>query len=273
VRISDRACVAAAVLSDRYVTERFLPDKAIDLVDEASAKVKMQVTSKPAKLESLDRKILQLEMERLSVSNDSDDLSRQRLVAIDTELGELKEQQSEQEDVWLKEREKSAALSYMKQQIEDLERELAEAERNYNLLRANEIKYGSLATLQKQLEEQEKLAEASGEASAEEVTEQDIQEVISLQTGIPLARMSMGDKQRLMMLGDELHKRVVGQDDAVRAVAEAVQRSRYGLSDPNRPIASLLFLGPTGVGKTELAMALSVWLFDSEESLIRIYMS
>jgi len=270
VRISDRAVVAAASLSNRYVADRFLPDKAIDLMDEASAKVKMQVTSKPAELERTDRRILQLEMERMSVANDTDSQSRQRLESIDKELMDLKAAQGVAEEKWRQEREKLNALQDVRQRIEDLERELAEAERSYNLDRAGQIKYGQLAPLQKQLEEMEKAAEGD---SAEEVTERDIQEVVSMQTGIPLERMSMGDKQRLMNLEGELHKRLIGQNDAVRAVAEAVQRSRYGLSDPNRPIASFLFLGPTGVGKTELAKALAEWLFDTEDSMVRIDMS
>lgn len=272
VRISDRAVVAAAVLSNRYVADRFLPDKAIDLMDEASAKVKMQVTSKPADLERLDRRILQLEMERLSVGNDTDSKSQQRLESIDAELDKLKSEQGNAEARWRKERDKLNSLQDVRQKIEDLERELAEAERNYNLDRAGQIKYGELTPLQKQLEEMEQSSAQSG-SSAEEVTERDIQEVVSMQTGIPLERMSMGDKQRLMNLESELHKRIVGQEDAVRAVSQAVQRSRYGLSDPNRPIASFLFLGPTGVGKTELAKALAEWLFDTEESMVRIDMS
>lgn len=270
VRISDRAVVAAAVLSNRYVADRFLPDKAIDLMDEASAKVKMEVTSKPAELERTDRRILQLEMERLSVGNDTDSQSVQRLQTIDAELETLKASQTEADEKWRKEREKMNKLQEVRQKIEELERELAEAERNYNLDRAGQIKYGELAVLQKEREEQEQLEEAG---AAEEVSERDIQEVVSMQTGIPLERMSMGDKARLMNLEAELHRRLIGQDDAVRAVSEAVQRSRYGLSDPNRPIASFLFLGPTGVGKTELAKALAEWLFDTEDSMVRIDMS
>lgn len=272
VRISDRALVAAAVLSNRYIADRFLPDKAIDLMDEASAKVKMEVTSKPAELERADRRILQLEMERLSVSNDTDSQSLQRLDSIDDELKQLKEIQAEAQEKWLQERAVMTTLQEVRQKIEDLERQLAEAERSYNLNRAGEIKYGELAPLQKQLQEMEQNADQAG-SSAEDVTERDIQEVVSAQTGIPLERMSMGDKQRLVNLAEELHERVVGQNKAVDAVAEAIQRSRFGLNDPNRPIASCLFLGPTGVGKTELAKALAEWLFDSEESLVRIDMS
>lgn len=269
VRISDRACVAAAMLSDRYIAERFLPDKAIDLIDEASAKVKMEITSKPAELEQLDRLILKLEMERVSVANDSQ--SQDRLKTLEQEIDELKVKQAEQEEKWLAEREKQTAVQDVKQQVEDLQLELAEAERKYDLDRAGQIKYGELATLQKKLELMEKEADESG--SSEEVTDVDIQKVVAAQTGIPVERMSMGDRQRLMTLDEELHKRVIGQDNAVSAVAEAIQRSRYGLSDPNRPIASFLFLGPTGVGKTELAKALAQWLFDSEDAMVRIDMS
>jgi len=272
VRISDRALVAAAVLSSRYIADRFLPDKAIDLMDEASAKVKMQITSKPAALERADRRILQLEMERLSIGDDKDAQSVQRLESIDDELKQLKDEQAEAQAKWVKEREAMSALQGIRQKIETLENELAEAERSYNYNRAGQIKYGELASLQKQLEEVDH-QEDQDSGEAEQVTERDIQEVVSMQTGIPLERMSMGDRQRLVNLAVELHKRVVGQDAAVNAVAEAVQRSRFGLNDPNRPIASFLFLGPTGVGKTELAKTLAQWLFDSEESMVRIDMS
>lgn len=273
VRISDRAVVAAAVLSDRYVTDRFLPDKAIDLMDEASAKVKMEVTSKPAELERLDRKILQLEMERLSVGDDKDSQSVARANEIEEELQRLRSEQSEREDKWQQERESINSLQDLRQKIEDLERALAEAEREMNLQRAGEIKYGELATAKKELEEREAEAADKEEDSAELVNERDIQEIVSMQTGIPVEKTSMGDRQRLLNLEDQLHKRLIGQDDAVKALAEAIQRSRYGLADPNRPIASCLFLGPTGVGKTELAKALAEWLFDSEESMIRVDMS
>lgn len=272
VRISDRALVAAAVLSDRYITARFLPDKAIDLMDEASAKVKMEVTSKPAELERADRRILQLEMERISVSTDSDFQSLQRLESIDVELDDLRKVQGEAQEKWMKGRAAMTALQDLRQRLEDLERDLADAERNYDLDRAGQIKYGLLAPLQKELAELES-SELKAGGQADDVTELDIQQVVSMQTGIPLERMSMGDKQRLVNLAQELHQRVVGQDSAVEAVAEAIQRSRYGLNDPNRPIASFLFLGPTGVGKTELAKTLAKWLFDSEESMIRIDMS
>lgn len=272
VRISDRALVAASVLSNRYVSDRFLPDKAIDLMDEASAKVKMQVTSRPAELERTDRRILQLEMERLSVGNDTDSQSVQRMESIDEELATLRKSQTEMENVWKADREKVTALQEVRQKVQDLERELAEAERNYELERAMQIKFGELKPLKQQVEEMEQMSDQA-DNSAELVSETDIQEVVSMQTGIPLERMSLGDKERLINLADELHQRIIGQDDAVKAVAEAVQRSRYGLSDPNRPIGSFLFLGPTGVGKTELAKALAEWLFDSEDAMQRIDMS
>jgi len=271
VRISDRACVAAAMLSDRYVADRFLPDKAIDLIDEASAKKKMEVTSKPIALEAIDRRILQLEMERLSVSNDTDAQSIRRLADVDDELETLKEEQAVDEAAWLKDREKLTALTDCKQEIEDAERDLMKAEQAYDLAKAQEIKYGSLVQLQAQLELLEKEADLKGVVN--DVSEKDIQEVVSQQTGIPLERMSMGDKARLLKLEDELKMRVIGQDDAVKSVSEAIQRSRFGLSDPTRPIASFLFLGPTGVGKTELAKALAMWLFDTEDAIVRIDMS
>ncbi|CAJ1359353.1 unnamed protein product [Effrenium voratum] len=269
VRISDRALVAAAVLSSRYITDRFLPDKAIDLVDEASAMVKMQVTSKPPELEKVDRRVLQLEMERVSIGEEKDGQSQQRLKELNAELSSLKEQQKEAEAKWQKERKALSAVQDVRQRIEGLERELAEAERTYNLERAGQIKYGELAPLARRLEEMEKDTEVATEA----VTERDIQHIVSMRTGIPVEKMSMGMQQRLLLLEDELHKRVVGQDAAVTACAQAIQRSRYGLSDPSRPIASFLFLGPTGVGKTELAKTLASQLFDSEEAMIRIDMS
>eukprot|EP00930_Biecheleria_cincta_P024042 TRINITY_DN17266_c0_g1_i1.p1 TRINITY_DN17266_c0_g1~~TRINITY_DN17266_c0_g1_i1.p1 ORF type:complete len:963 (-),score=230.48 TRINITY_DN17266_c0_g1_i1:219-3107(-) len=271
VHISDRALVAAATLSQRYMADRFLPDKAIDLVDEAAARRKMQVTSKPEDLEKLDRRVLQLEMERVSVSDDKDDQSQQRLSDIEHELHRLKSQQAEAEQRWRRHKESIQSVQLVRQQIESLERELAEAERTYNLERAGQIKYGELLPLQKSLRAAEDGSER-GER-AEEVTEGDIQHIVSMRTGIPVEKMSFGMKQRLLGLEEELGQRVIGQPGAVRAVAEAIQRSRYGLSDPNRPIASLLFMGPTGVGKTELAKALANWLFDSEESIIRIDMS
>jgi len=251
VRISDRALVAASVLSNRYVSDRFLPDKAIDLMDEASAKVKMQVTSRPADLERTDRRILQLEMERLSVGNDTDSQSVQRMESIDEELATLRKSQTEMENVWKADREKVTALQEVRQKVQDLERELAEAERNYELERAMQIKFGELKPLKQQVEEMEQMSDQA-DNSAELVSETDIQEVVSMQTGIPLERMSLGDKERLINLADELHQRIIGQDDAVKAVAEAVQRSRYGLSDPNRPIGSFLFWDQQALARRSL---------------------
>jgi len=271
VRISDRSLVAAATLSSRYLTDRFLPDKAIDLMDEASAMKKMQITSKPPELEQVERRILQLEMERASIGDDQETRSRQRHDEIVTELDRLMTRRSDAEGRWRQDKQAMQSLQDVRQQLEDLQRELAEAERSYNLERAGQIKYGELAPLQKKLADMETSAE--GLAGFEEVTESDIQHVVSMRTGIPMEKMSLGMRQRLLSLEDELHQRVIGQDEAVRAVAEAVQRSRYGLSDPNRPIASVLFLGPTGVGKTQLAKTLGKCLFDDEESIIRIDMS
>ncbi|MBC7882967.1 MAG: ATP-dependent chaperone ClpB [Anaerolineae bacterium] len=277
VRISDGAVVAAAVLSSRYIADRFLPDKAIDLMDEAAAKLKMEITSKPEALDEVDRKILQLEMEKLSLGKESDVASRDRLDRLDKELGDFKEEQAQLSAQWQSEKDVIDQVRLIKEEIEAVNVQIAQAERDYDLNRAAELKYGKQSELSKQLREAEaKLAasQTSGRSLLrEEVTEDDIAEIISKWTGIPVSKLVAGEREKLLLLGDELHKRVVGQDEAVQAVAEAVQRSRAGLSDPNKPIASFIFLGPTGVGKTELAKALAAFLFDTEDAMIRIDMS
>lgn len=277
VRISDGAVVAAAVLSSRYIADRFLPDKAIDLMDEAAAKLKMEITSKPEALDEVDRKILQLEMEKLSLGKESDVASRDRLDRLDKELSDFKEEQAQLSAQWQSEKDVIDQVRLIKEEIEAVNVQIAQAERDYDLNRAAELKYGKQAELSKQLREAEaKLAasQTSGRSLLrEEVTEDDIAEIISKWTGIPVSKLVAGEREKLLLLGDELHKRVVGQDEAVQAVAEAVQRSRAGLSDPNKPIASFIFLGPTGVGKTELAKALAAFLFDTEDAMIRIDMS
>jgi ATP-dependent Clp protease ATP-binding subunit ClpB len=296
VRISDSALVEAAVLSDRYLPDRFLPDKAIDLVDEAAAKLKMEITSKPEILDEIDRRVLQLEMERLSLRKaaPSDRGAAARLAALDAELERLKGDQARITAQWEGERAEMGKLRSLKEEIERVGLEVQQAERDYDLNRAAELKYGTLMELQKQLKlaEQTLSAQASaaaagagadgnGAASAadgsrllkEEVTEADIAEVISKWTGIPVAKLVQSERDKLLALESHLHKRVVGQDEAVTAVADAVQRSRAGLSDPNKPIASFLFLGPTGVGKTELAKALAGFMFGSEDAMVRIDMS
>lgn len=277
VKISDSALVAAATLSARYISDRFLPDKAIDLVDEAAAKLKMEITSKPEELDEIDRKILQLEMERLSLQKETDSPSRERLERIERELAELKERQDALNAQWQAEKQIIDRIRQIRQEIERVNVEIQQAERDYDLNRAAELKYSKLTELQRQLEEAEaRLAQiqTSGKSLLrEEVTEADIAEIISKWTGIPVSRLVESEMQKLLHLEEELHERVIGQDEAVRAVADAIQRSRAGLADPNRPIASFIFLGPTGVGKTELAKALAEYLFDTEDALVRIDMS
>lgn len=278
VRIADSALVAAAVLSSRYIADRFLPDKAIDLVDESAARLKMEITSKPEEIDEIDRKILQLEMEKLSLGRESDPASQERLQRLERELAELSEQQSTLNAQWQQEKGAIDELSALKEEIERVQLQVEQAKRSYDLNKAAELEYGTLAGLQKQLQAQEHaLAETddTGEKSLlrEEVSEDDIAEVIAKWTGIPVARLVQSEMEKLLKLEDQLHERVVGQQQAVTAVADAIQRSRAGLSDPNQPIASFLFLGPTGVGKTELSKALAAQLFDSEDALVRIDMS
>ncbi|CAG7891689.1 unnamed protein product [Brassica rapa] len=277
VRISDSALVEAAILSDRYISGRFLPDKAIDLVDEAAAKLKMEITSKPTALDELDRAVIKLEMERLSLTNDTDKASRERLSRIETELLSLKEKQAELTQQWEHERSVMSRLQSIKEEIDRVNLEIQQAEREYDLNRAAELKYGSLNSLQRQLNEAEKELDeylSSGKSMfREEVLGSDIAEIVSKWTGIPVSKLQQSERDKLLHLEEELHKRVVGQNPAVTAVAEAIQRSRAGLSDPGRPIASFMFMGPTGVGKTELAKALASYLFNTEEALVRIDMS
>jgi len=280
VRINDTALVEAAQLSDQYITDRFLPDKGIDLVDEAAAKLKMEITSKPAELDEIDRQVMRLEMEKLSVSRpgtDGDRAAQQRLSRIEQELNELKGKQERLNSKWLAEKNKLDSVQSLKEEIDNLQTEIQKAEREYDLNRAAELKYGSLMQLQQQLSEAEsELDQARKEGSSilrEEVTASDISEVISKWTGIPLSKLMQSERERLLKLPEQLHERVIGQDEAVDSVTESIQRSRAGLADPSRPIASFMFLGPTGVGKTELAKALAEQLFDEEEALIRIDLS
>ena len=277
VKISDSALVAAAVLSSRYISDRFLPDKAIDLVDEAAARLKMEITSKPEELDEIDRKILQLEMEKLSLQKESDAASRERLGRLEKEIADLKEEQRTLNSQWQSEKDIIDKIQSVKKEIEQVNLEIQQAERDYDLNRAAELKYGTLTSLHRQLEAVEtELAntQRSGKSLLrEEVTETDIAEIISKWTGIPISKLVESEKEKLLHLEDELHRRVIGQEEAVTAVADAIQRSRAGLADPNRPIASFIFLGPTGVGKTELAKALAAYMFDSEDALVRIDMS
>jgi ATP-dependent Clp protease ATP-binding subunit ClpB len=277
VKISDNALVAAATLSTRYISDRFLPDKAIDLMDEAAAKLKMEITSKPEELDEIDRKVLQLEMERLSVNKDTSTAARERLHKIEKELADLKEEQRAFTAQWQSEKDIITEIQTIKEEMDKVNIEIQQAERTYDLALASALKYGKLTELQQKLEAAEhQLSDSQTTGKSllrEEVTEADIAEIISKWTGIPLTKLVATEREKLLHLEDELHERVIGQEEAVTAVAEAIQRSRAGLSDPNRPISSFIFLGPTGVGKTELAKTLANYLFDAEDALIRIDMS
>jgi ATP-dependent Clp protease ATP-binding subunit ClpB len=276
VRIKDSALVAAAVLSKRYITDRFLPDKAIDLVDEAAAKLRVEIDSMPAELDEILRRVMQLEIEREALKKETDPASKDRLARLEKELAELHAQADSLKAQWQAEKQAVNRLRALRQQIEETKTEIERAEREYDLNRAAQLRYGRLAELERKLAaEEERLIKKQGQQRLlkEEVDEEDIAEIVSRWTGIPVARLLEGEMQKLMRLEDELHRRVVGQDEAVTAVAEAVIRARTGLKDPNRPIGSFIFLGPTGVGKTELARALAQSLFDDEHAMIRIDMS
>jgi len=274
VRITDSALLAAAVLSDRYITERFLPDKAIDLVDESMAKLKMEITSKPNDLDAIDRKILQLEMEKLSLKNETSSGSDERRTAIDTSLENLKQRQQELEQQWTLERTGLDDVKALREKIDRTNREIEQAEQQYELNLAAELKFATLPKLQNELrEKEEKLGTGERQLLRDEVTEDDIAKTVSSWTRIPVSKLLSSEREKLLRLDDELAQRVIGQGEAIRAVAEAVQRSRAGLSNPDRPIASFAFLGPTGVGKTELSKALTEQLFDDVNALIRLDMS
>ncbi|BAZ44408.1 ATP-dependent Clp protease, ATP-binding subunit [Chondrocystis sp. NIES-4102] len=277
VSITDTALVAAATLSNRYISDRFLPDKAIDLVDEAAAKLKMEITSKPEELDEVDRRILQLEMEKLSLKKEDDPISKERLEKLEKELADFKEEQTEINAQWQSEKEVIDQIRTLKDDINSVNVEIEQAERAYDLNRAAELRFGKLTQLQKQVGEiEQKLTEKQTTGRSllrEEVLESDIAEIIAKWTGIPLRKLIESEKSKLLLLEEALHERVIGQEEAVTAVADAIQRSRAGLADPQRPTASFIFLGPTGVGKTELAKALAQNLFDTQEALIRIDMS
>ena len=276
VRIRDAALVAAATLSDRYISDRFLPDKAIDLVDEAAAHVRTQIDSLPAALDEINRRILQLQIEEAALKKEEDRASRERLGRITEELANLQAQADSMKAQWENEKKAIARVRDLKKEIDDVHREMEKAERAYDLNRLAELKYGRLAELEHKLAEEEQnlaTAQKHGVLLREEVDEEDIAQVVSRWTGIPVSRLLEGEKEKLLHLEDILHRRVVGQDEAVRAVADAVVRARAGIKDPRRPIGSFLFLGPTGVGKTELAKALAEALFDDERNLVRLDMS
>jgi ATP-dependent Clp protease ATP-binding subunit ClpB len=277
VKISDNALVAAATLSTRYISDRFLPDKAIDLMDEAAAKLKMEITSKPEKLDEVDRKVIQMEMDRLSVYKDDSPAARERLQKIEKELADLKEEQLTLTAQWQSEKDIISNIQTIKEEKDKVNIEMQQATRDGKFDLLGKLTNGTLYELNQQLtaaEEQLAQSQTSGKSLLrEEVTETDITEIISKWTGIPLTKLVETELAKLLHLEDELHRRVIGQEEAVTAVAEAIQRSRAGLSDPNRPIASFIFLGPTGVGKTELAKTLASYLFDAEDALVRIDMS
>jgi ATP-dependent Clp protease ATP-binding subunit ClpB len=276
VRIKDSALVAAAMMSNRYITDRFLPDKAIDLVDEAAARLRTEIESMPAQLDERLRRIMQLEIERQALKKESDEASKTRLAKIEKELADLKAEANALKAKWQAEKRAVQRLRSLREQIEQVKIDIEKAEREYDLNKVAELRYGKLAQLENQLKsETEQFSKKQGGAPLikEEVDEQDIAEVVGRWTGIPVTRLLESEVQKLLHLGEELHKRVVGQDQAVEAVQEAVVRARSGLKDPNRPVGSFIFLGPTGVGKTELARALAEFLFDDERSMIRIDMS
>ena len=271
VRITDGALVAAATLSNRYITDRFLPDKAIDLMDEAASRIRMEVESKPEEIENLDRRIIQLKIEREALKKESDSASKDRLGKLEEELANLEQQSSELTQRWQAEKDKIAAEAKIKEQLDAVRIELEQAQRNGDLAKAGELQYGRIPELEKQLNEAQ--AAVKGAMLREEVTAEDIASVVSRWTGVPVERMMEGEREKLLQMEKLIGARVIGQEEAVKAVAAAVRRSRAGLQDPNRPLGSFLFLGPTGVGKTELTKALAEFLFDDASAMVRIDMS
>ena len=280
VAISDAAIIAAAELSHRYITDRFLPDKAIDLIDEAAAKIKIEIDSKPEVMDKLERRLIQLKIEKEAVKKEKDEGSRKRLELIDEEIVRLTRELNDFEEILIAEKSVVQGSSHIKEEIDRIKQQMEQATRESNWQRVSELQYGRLPELEAQLKQAEKATAAEGGADASrpkllrtEVGAEEIAEVVSRATGIPVSRMMQGEREKLLHIEEKLHERVVGQDEAINAVADAIRRSRAGLADPNRPYGSFLFLGPTGVGKTELTKALAGFLFDTEESLIRIDMS
>ena len=275
VRIHDNALVAAATLSDRYISDRFLPDKAIDLVDEACAQVRTEIDSMPEELDGVRRKIMQLEIEEMALKKEEDQLSRERLEKLREELANLKESYNAKKALWETEKKAVDSVKELKARIEQLNADIENAQRNYEYEKAAKLRYSDLPALEKQLEEAEKASEESKQNTMvhDTVTEEEISSIVARWTGIPVARLMEGEREKLLHLDSYLHKRIVGQDEAVQKVTEAILRSRAGISDPNRPIGSFLFLGPTGVGKTELAKSLAECLFDDEHNIVRIDMT
>ncbi len=275
VKIADSAIIAAATLSHRYITDRFLPDKAIDLVDEACAQIRTEMDSMPTELDAVSRKIIQMEIEEAALKKEEDALSQGRLAELQKELAEERDTFNAMKVQWENEKNAIGRLQQLREQIEDLNRQIEAAEQRYDLEKAAELKYGRLPEARRQLEEEERRAQGAKERSIlrDRVTDEEIARIVERWTGIPVSRLVQGEREKLLHLDETLHQRVVGQDEAVQAVTEAIQRSRAGIQDPNRPIGSFLFLGPTGVGKTELAKTLAQALFDDENNLVRIDMS
>ena len=275
VKIADNALIAAATLSHRYISDRFLPDKAIDLIDEGCSLIKTEMESMPTELDEISRKIMQLEIEETALSKENDEISKSRLADIQKEKAELKTKFDSMMAKWKNEKEAIGKVQKLREEIEQTNSQIEQAERNYDLNKVAELKYGKLPNLQKELEKEEEISEKRKEDGLlrNKVTEDEIAKIISKWTGIPISKLMEGEREKLLHLGDILHKRVIGQDEAVEKVTEAIIRSRAGISDPKRPIGSFLFLGPTGVGKTELAKALAESLFDDEHNIIRIDMS
>ena len=275
VKIQDAALIAAATLSDRYITDRFLPDKAIDLVDEACAMVKTELDSMPAELDEMNHRITQLQIEEASLKKETDELSKQRLAALEKEMAELRDSFNSKKAQWENEKNAVNKVQSLRAEVESTKAEIEKATRTGDYAKAGELQYGKLPTLQKQLEEEEKIAEAKKESSLlrDRVTDDEIARIVARWTGIPVSKLVEGEREKLLRLPDTLHQRVIGQDEAVQKVADAILRSRAGIANPNRPIGSFLFLGPTGVGKTELAKALAQALFDDEKNMVRIDMT
>jgi len=276
VRIKDSACISAAMLSSRYIADRQLPDKAIDLIDEAASRLRMEIDSKPAELDEVDRRIMQLEIEREALKKENDKASRERLKDLEKELADLEERRKALHSRWEQEKDAIQAVRETKEEIDQVRHRIEEAQRVQDYERASELQYGRLSELQRQLQAQEERLNELQEHGAmlkEEVGSEEIAEVVSEWTGIPVSKLLEGERERLLRMEEALHRRVIGQEEAVEAVSNAVRRARAGLQDPDRPIGTFIFLGPTGVGKTELARALAEFLFDTEEALIRIDMS
>ena len=277
VKIQDQALIAAATLSDRYITDRFLPDKAIDLIDEACALIRTEMNSMPTEMDEIQRKIMQHEIEEAALKKEDDKLSQAHLQEVQQELAQMREQFHAMKAKWENEKANISKVQKLREELESVNAQIAKAEREYDLNKAAELKYGKLPSLKKELEAEEAKAEAAKEQSdnllRDKVTEEEIARIICRWTGIPVARLMEGEREKLLHMEDILHRRVIGQDEAVEKVSDAILRSRAGIQDPNRPLGSFLFLGPTGVGKTELAKALAEALFDDENNIVRIDMS